>query len=305
MKQVKLVNGALWGFNVLLGAGIVVFAFNFLLFPKNKDLLAGVEPVDPNVSTGTGAKTSASLANILNLPNPIVKPTAGPNPTGPSRLSAVKLIGTMPCKERPSDGAAILTIGNKSVMAEVGQPIEDGGVPVAELHGWRLVEVFSSQAVLTNGAQTETLRLEELTVGPAAPGDGKRKTGDASFENRNFSKSKLISSNDSRQQWEIDQEEIAWIMEHFDEALQRDFDIRVNAGAGGGIVIDAVKSGSVGAMRGLQSGDIVRSVNGIELKSLEEVQKLKDNKSFKQSRGATLTVERGGRTVVFEYTPAK
>jgi S1-C subfamily serine protease len=101
----------------------------------------------------------------------------------------------------------------------------------------------------------------------------------------------------------MDPEEIAWARQNIDAVLQNDFSLSVNGG--GGLRIDAVRSGSIGSARGIKEGDVIRSVNGIALNDLKDLQALRESPQMKSSKTLSLDLERSGRRIQVQYIATK
>ncbi|MBI3630664.1 MAG: PDZ domain-containing protein, partial [Candidatus Rokubacteria bacterium] len=114
-------------------------------------------------------------------------------------------------------------------------------------------------------------------------------------------KSRLLASADSRQVWGMDQDEIEWAAQNAEQIMDRDF--QVAPYAGGGLRLENVNAGSIGAARGLLAGDVLREVNGQPLNNIADVRTLLNNKAMQQQTGLRLTIERAGKPVVIEYRP--
>ena len=82
-----------------------------------------------------------------------------------------------------------------------------------------------------------------------------------------------------------------------------DSDFQVSPNAGGGVRIEGVAPGSIGAARGMMPGDVVRDINGQALNSIADLRQLMNNPAFKNQNGLRVTVERAGKPVVMEYRP--
>jgi S1-C subfamily serine protease len=99
----------------------------------------------------------------------------------------------------------------------------------------------------------------------------------------------------------MDQEELDWAAQNADQIMDRDF--QVSPYAGGGIRLENVTAGSIGAARGLSAGDVLREVNGQPLNSIADVRTLMNNPAMRQQAGLRLTIERAGKPLVIEYRP--
>ena len=308
MRDVKLLNGALWGLNGLLGAGILAFAWFFLLAPKDASSLKEFRWDDTAVRS-TGPEQGRGDDGVLkSLRNPIEKPAGPVGPDGPRAFKAT-LKGTMASEKDPKNGVAFIksTTRNVELVAYVGEEIRDGDKPFDEFRGWKLVEVGKDQATFSNGVQKEilTLNLEAQaapgTVGLSAAGLGPKvnRIGQA-YQGTSF-KSQLLASTDNRVVWGLDQDEIEWAMQNQDSIMDQAF--QVSPSASGGIRIDSVQAGSIGAARGVIAGDIIREVNGQPLNSVADVKALMTSQAMRAQAGMRITVERAGKPVVIEYRP--
>jgi general secretion pathway protein C len=67
-----------------------------------------------------------------------------------------------------------------------------------------------------------------------------------------------------------------------------------------GLSLSGVRSNSVFSKMGLRSGDVIKGVDGNEIKSVEEVLKL--YQSLRSSPSVTLELKRRGRPMTIDYT---
>ena len=311
MRDVKLLNGALWSVNGLLGAGILAFAW-FFLFPKDASSLKGYPWDDEPVRVG-GIDIRKDDDGILkSLGNPLEKPV-GPDLTKIPSIFKAALKGTFASEKEPKNGVAFIksTVRNVEAVAYVGEEIREGDKPFDEFRGWKLVEVGKSHAVFTNGVKKETLTLNleaaaapegvPGAAGPFAKGGGAKanRIGQA-YQSTNF-KSQLLTSAENRVVWGLDQDEIEWAMQNQDSIMDQAF--QVSPSASGGIRIDSVQANSIGAARGVNAGDIIREVNGQALNSVADVKALMSSQAMRAQSGMRITVERAGKPVVIEYRP--
>jgi S1-C subfamily serine protease len=111
----------------------------------------------------------------------------------------------------------------------------------------------------------------------------------------------LLASSDGKQVWGLDSSEIVWVTENAAQILDRD--LQLAPYAGGGIRLEGVRAGSIGAARGLLAGDVLREVNGQPLNNLADVRTLLNQQAIKTQTGLRLTLERAGRPMVIEYRP--
>lgn len=296
MKQVKLVNGLLWGLNILLGVAIVIFAFNFLLFPKAQDPL-NLDFGEDVIAKGPG--NTGNFAVLHMLSNPVIKGTTGGPVTDsrPAEFQNVTLIGTW----YPT---AFIRVGARETQAEIGQPIMFDGVEMQEVRGWKLIAVEADSATFSDGTRQTTLKKsggESLTAMDTTNPTKKRSDLVGKEYDGSQYKSKLVEDTATRKVYEMDPEEIAWAQANFDQILGNDFTF--DPTGSGGLRVTEVRQGSIGAFRGVQQNDVIKSVNQVEIKGIADLKNLKDNKS--KSRTLTVVVERDGQNVQFVYQPIK
>ena len=74
MNDVKLLNRILWGVNTLLGAGIVVFSFQYLL--RAADSKIDIKPDDDGPHVVTKARDEGD-GTLKSLQNPVEPPRRG------------------------------------------------------------------------------------------------------------------------------------------------------------------------------------------------------------------------------------
>jgi hypothetical protein len=310
LHDVKLLNRMLWGVNVLLGAGIVVFSFQYLLFAPEAKYLKDFKQEDDSPSAPTKAQDNSDGA-LKTLSNPVEKREVKQDLAAQANFKAV-LKGTLPSDRDPKTGVAFIksTARNVELVAYVGDEILQEGKPFDEFRGWTLASVTKDKAVF----QSKTGQKVELTIDQAitpAPGGAPAAGGAPAgrqpgaragqpYQSDTF-KSRLLASADSRQVWGMDQDEIEWVTQNADQIMDRDF--QVAPYAGGGLRIESVNAGTVGAARGLLAGDVLREVNGQPLNTVADVRQLMGNQAMKQQTGLRLTIERAGKPVVLEYRP--
>lgn len=308
MRDVRAVNGLLWALNALLGAGIAVFAWFFLLFPGDPGNLADFEPDADAGSTAQAPQARASDA-ALRLGNPVEKREAtGPAPT----LFKATLKGTLPSEKDPKRGLAFIKSAARNVelVAYLGEPILHEGKPFEEYRGWALAEVSKDRAVFASSSGQKQVLTLDLLAGPGAAGGpagapggaigGKSNRVGQAYSSDQF-KSRLLASADNRQVWGLDPDEIDWASQNADRIMDQDF--AVSPHGGGGVRIESVTAGSIGASRGMMVGDVVRDVNGQPLNNIADLRTLLSGPQMKQQSGLRITVERAGKPVVLEFRP--
>lgn len=307
MRDVKTVNGLLWALNALLGAGIAAFAWFFLLFPGESGNLKDFE-ADADAGSVAQAAPGRTSDAALRLANPVEKREAsGPAPT----LFKAMLKGTLPSDKDPKRGLAFIksTARNVELVAYMGEPILHEGKPFDEYRGWALAEVSKDRAVFTSASGQRQVLTLDLLAGPAggggagAPGGatgGKANRVGQAYASDQF-KSRLLASAENRQVWGLDPDEIDWASQNAERIMDQDF--AVSPHGGGGVRIESVTAGSIGAARGLMMGDVVRDVNGQPLNNIADLRTLLSGPQMKQQSGLRITVERAGKPVVLEFRP--
>lgn len=311
MNDAKLVNRMLWGFNVLLGAGILLFSFQYLLRASDAGLLKDVRLDDEGPTTRpTGPDLGDGALKLL--PNPIEKRTLVDNKIPDVPFKAT-LKGTLPSEKDPKRGVAFIKSNarNAELVAYMDEEILQEGKPFDEFRGWVMISVGKDRATFANkkGEKVELSIDQSFAAtpggaagGPLAPGSGGSRASriGQAYQSEAY-KSRLLASADTRQVWGLDQDEIDWAGQNAEQILDRDF--QVAPYAGGGLRLENVTAGSIGAARGLIAGDVLREVNGQALNNLGDVRTLLNNPTMKSQTGLRLTIERAGKPIVLEYRP--
>jgi hypothetical protein len=179
------------------------------------------------------------------------------------------------------------------MIARMGEEILQDGKPNPEFKGWRLSELWKDRAVFTNrqGERLE-LAIESILEGPPAAA----RIGEAYHPE--IYKSRRLAFTESREIWALDADEIEWATRNSTSILDHDF--QITPVAEGGLRIESVSAGSMGAARGLKPGDVLREVNGRPLNSLADLRTILANLS---RSGLQFTLDRAGRPFAIEYRP--
>jgi hypothetical protein len=309
VRDVRLLNGLLWGLNGLLGAAILAFAWFFLLFPKDAHSLKNY-PWDDEAKVITKPPPGGDDGIMKTLPNPLEKRAVTAEIQRATAFKAV-LKGTLASEKDTKAGVAFIksSLRNTELVAYVGEEIRDGEKAYEEFRGWKLVEVGKNHAVFSDGSQQVTLVLDLTsppqaglipgTGGPALSGAKAARIGQP-YQSTTF-KSQLLSQTENRHVWGLDPDEIEWALQNQDSIMDQAF--QVSPSAAGGVRIDSVQAGSIGAARGLIGGDIVKDVNGQPLNSVADVKTLLTSPAMRAQTGMRITIERAGKPVVVEYRP--
>ncbi len=291
MKHIKLLNGALWVANALIGGAIVVYACQYLLFPEHENLLRNVVE-DGGKTQGGQAPPTTDFGPLARLSNPVtsvIKDSGTPQ----SGFNAKLLGGYKIASDDASEVAFLLTSSNKNVNAYRGEAILHEGEVVAELRGWKLVRLTSDGAIFTDGTKEVPVRRDDAgglaTVGPGSIGKA--------FDMAQ-SKTKKLQGTDSTESWSIDRDEIQWAMQNVESLLTG---VQLSAYPGGGVKIDA--AGPVASQRGFMDGDVVRSVNGRGIRDRSDLINMASDPAIKNSMALTIMVERAGRPFTLDFRP--
>lgn len=311
MYDAKLLNRLLWGVNGLLGIGILVFSFQYLLRASDNSLLKDL-PKDNENYTGTTKPRDESDGALKTLTNPLEKRDLA-IPVASASLFKAVLKGTLPSERDPKRGVAFIksSARNAELVVYVDEEILQEGKPYDEFRGWTMASVGKDRATFVSkkGEKVElSIDLSfspppggataPATAGPAASARGPQIGKPYTSEGY---KSRLLASADTRQVWGLDQDEIDWAGQNAAQIMDRDF--QVAPYAGGGLRLEGVTAGSIGAARGLLAGDVLREVNGQSLNNISDVRTLMSNDSMKTQTGLRLTIERAGKPIVIEYRP--
>jgi hypothetical protein len=125
----------------------------------------------------------------------------------------------------------------------------------------------------------------------------------APYDPERFGRSRQRASDDaSIVVWDLDPEELAWLLAHQREVLTRD--LETTPVSGGGLRVAGVREGSFGALRGIRSGDVLEDVNGHPLGSRSELEDFLDDPAYSGSTGWRLSLLRGGEAITIDYRSA-
>ncbi|RPH40803.1 MAG: hypothetical protein EHM91_10705, partial [Planctomycetota bacterium] len=153
LNDVKLLNRVLWGVNILLGAGIVVFSFMFLLRESDaKSYMKDFRQEDDSPTAPVRAQDNSDGA-LKSLTNPIEKREIKTDLAAQVQFKAT-LKGTLPSEKDPKTGVAFIksTTRNVELVAYMGDEILQEGKPFDEFRGWTLASVTKDKAVFTTKA---------------------------------------------------------------------------------------------------------------------------------------------------------
>lgn len=302
MVNAKKANALIWVGNILLIVGIVAFALQFLIMPeiRTRDFDPPISiPVKKEMQDETDVK---ALTTLLNPLVPGVK-----DPGDRVKVGPVKLQGTDQITGDPTSHVAYLSLPARqlNVNAYVNEAVKDDstGVEVPELAGWRLKSVTPKTATFTVNGEERTLQLEEIVAaaptGPPGPFQGGGLQAGIPWDASKFTTKKdPARSNDSQEAWNIDRKEVEWAAANVDSILSQ---VSLEVYAGGGLKINSVPENTFVSDRGLRSGDVLRSVNGQQVMSIQQLGDVMRSLS-KNATTLSIMVDRSGRMYTLTYT---
>ena len=234
----------------------------------------------------------AAYVRILegNLFNPALRGPAllpvveAPPPTAPLDVQ-MTLIGTGEGEGAPSFAVIEDRITREQRVYRVGDVVKDGIV---------LAKVERNQIVLRLGAQQQVLTLytdgtEDVASGagaPRAPGDVAAVTGGV----------RQVQAN----RWVLDKQEVSAALENLPQLLTKARVIpNFSEGKPDGFKIFSIAPDSLYAKIGLQNGDVLQQINGVEIKDPENFMRV--FQQLKDETNIALDFVRNNRRESFAY----
>lgn len=158
------------------------------------------------------------------------------------------------------------------------------------------------EALHGEGSDAERVRLAKKALSAHFGSETKsqRDPTDPNYDASSYN-SRMLASSSNRQIWGVDPDEITWFMEHLNRIA--DTECKVRPHPGGGLKILEITPGSIWSARGLLAGDVVKNVNGKGIKSLDDVNQLRDNPTVYRRSTLSLMIERAGKPLLIEYRP--
>ncbi|MCC6740668.1 MAG: hypothetical protein IT452_16615 [Planctomycetia bacterium] len=297
MKRIALATNLTWGLNFAAAFGIFLFAFVYILFPpprKASGYAAAIKKIERPPAKVEGPVDRGKFAPrwAARLGDVTVKVTAGPS----GLETKVEVAGVMRAPDRKKSLAFInILSGGDQQRVKEGDSVL--GARVKEIRsasvvfddGGKDLEIFTKRAALM--MKSSTPKGPQPEKQPSSPGEfATKKTGETA----------------DRVDWEVDPREFDFLNGNADTILGQ-VKLRPYATEGGeigGLVLDDVGPGSFAAERGFLKGDVVRSVEGQALTSIDDVKNLASAPEFEKKGSVTITVERAGRKIdmVFKIT---
>jgi general secretion pathway protein C len=291
-------NGRVWvGIHlVVLTAGAYVAAdLVNLLVARQLEASIRVDDRAPGAAPRAVSRVlpdPVAYARILegNLFNPALRGPAlspvvdAPPPTAPLDVQ-MTLIGTGEGEDAPSFAVIEDRITREQRVYRVGDVVKDGVV---------LAKVERNQIVLRLGAQQQVLTLytdgtEDVASGagaPRAPGDVAAVTGGV----------RQVQTN----RWVLDKQEVSAALENLPQLLTKARVIpNFSEGKPDGFKIFSIAPDSLYAKIGLQNGDVLQQINGVEIKDPENFMRV--FQQLKDETNIALDFVRNNRRESFAY----
>jgi general secretion pathway protein C len=214
-------------------------------------------------------------------PSPVVE---APPPTAPLDVQ-MTLIGTGEGEGAPSFAVIEDRVTREQRVYRVGDVVKDGVV---------LAKVERNQVVLRLGAQQQVLSLytdgtEDVASGaepPRAPGDVAAATGGV----------RQVQTN----RWVLDKHEVSAALENLPQLLTKARVIpNFSDGKPDGFKIFSIAPDSLYAKIGLQNGDVLQQINGVEIKDPENFMRV--FQQLKDETNIALDFVRNNRRESFAY----
>ncbi|HUL94916.1 MAG TPA: type II secretion system protein N [Usitatibacter sp.] len=227
------------------------------------------------VAPAPGA-TAPPASPALNLPAIARLFGAAPPAGNPALVSSgtLRLKGVIAPDAGPAASAIFSTGGGKDIAVFVDRDVQPGV---------KLVEVKPEYAVVSRGGVRERIELEAPR--PAVKSAAARNAG-----------FRLNVAKSGANNYSISRKEL-------DEALKDPNQLgylgQIGVPPGGGVRMDAAPTGSLAAKLGLQSGDIIRKVNGQAVASTGDLARL--YQQFATTSLIQAEVQRGTTTVQLSY----
>ncbi len=212
-------------------------------------------------------------ANLFGKAAPVEKTDVALEAIPVSQLSLV-LTGVM---VTPAGSFALISAdGGPEAPFTIGQEISAN----VSLH-----EVYSDRALIKRGAAIESLMLKDTT----------QSAGTTSFTARNPVTARAPVQRNSSNTFTVDRDQLTQQMqtpEFLTQAL-------MVPNAGGGFLVREIQPGSVYEKLGLRVGDIINTVNGQPVNSVEDVMRLYSQ--FGSAASVQIEVRRAGRSESLLY----
>jgi hypothetical protein len=313
MQKARLVNFSCWVLNALLGMAIIVFLYRFILFPARTSVAEDIEgdvametpaPV-PEVPKREVAEYKPIWETAFKAPEKPVDPAAAGAgaAVGPpaDQLFTIKLVTIV--ENAPELGSVVVEKkGGEQRFLVIGDRWLDAGGPgtCLELREVRLQlgagDVKEYRAAFLYNGQAVELKYVEGVAGTSSvdvPKGGTRPRPDATTNPTDF---KSYRDPNDPNRWFIDTREREYAFQN--EAIvfnQIDMRPYVQDGVTTGMLISRVDGGSLPDRRGLKVGDVVQTINGVKVDSIEAVKRIIQDNSIRSADSVAVELERAGQ----------
>lgn len=239
-------------------------------------------PASADATPGTGAANETSDYNLQALLSANLFGQAAPTAKAAESLETIPLSSL----NLVLTGVMITPPGSFALISSDGGPELPFGIGQDIVAGVSLYAVYTDRVLIQRGGATESLMLKDtgpnlpdgsvVTASPQRPsGTGTRRRGA-----RNFA---------------VSRQELTQQMQKPDFLTQA----LMVPNAGGGFLVREIQPGSVYEKLGLRVGDVIQSVNGQPVNTMEDVMRL--YRQFDSATNVSLDVRRAGRTETLVY----
>ncbi|GEM_PF-2853685 len=222
--------------------------------------------------------------------------------------SMFNLVGIFFNLTTPDDSYAVVQLrkqGNQTRTVSPGDMLSSAEVKAVERD--RVVFRFKEKDVgLDMGVALASFSRGPRAAGPpGAAGRIDRPTG-AGIDAQGRVVNAALAFKGSRRlgpnQWQIERRELQHLARSQSRIIN-DYQLRIHVGKGGktdGVEVGSVPENSYAAQRGFKKGDVVHSIGGVKVTSMNDFSKIAEK--LKNSRRVVFQVKRRGRPVTMTYT---
>lgn len=107
-----------------------------------------------------------------------------------------------------------------------------------------------------------------------------------------------IYSSETREVWLMNKKEIRWSIDNFESEMTNNLTLSPTQS---GLKITKINSIPIIFPRGLKKNDVIHSVNGHSMKTLEDLKKMENDPRNKRSHRINVEIQRSGRNIRLEY----
>jgi general secretion pathway protein C len=244
-------------------------------------------PASSDATPGIGAANETSDYNLQALLSANLFGQAAPATKGAESLETIPLSSL----NLVLTGVMVTPAGSFGLISSDGGPELPFSIGQDIVAGVSLYAVYADRVLIQRGGTTESLMLKDtgpnlpegsvVTASPPRPsGAGARRRGESNRGESNFA---------------VSRQELTQQMQKPDFLTQA----LMVPNAGGGFLVREIQPGSVYEKLGLRVGDVIQSVNGQPVNTMEDVMRL--YQQFDSATNVSLDVRRAGRTETLVY----